>query len=1509
MPLAGDDEVLELVDVLLDKVARGEPSNVADDLHRVSDVVEAAEAAYAEVVGDARLAHNARGQHLVGHVLAVVKGYEDLYQGFYERLVGPGGGWAMENRVAALRFFLATLRCWGPQHPLTAPRFVEALQTWVTEGWEARDPPILGGDALLREQHTVYATGLVAVALANPEIAGEAVRSSLLPKFIRYLKYTLGDVKQAAGGPASPGGSPERSRPSLKEEAPCQEEGPGLMEQGRQLRQVKRLFCIQCLAGLGEYVECLGPLLQEQGVDVVVGLIRRHMHNDRLLMEVLHLANALLAHRKFAELLINEGGVQLLLSVPRSQHTQGALAMCLFGLASTPLAFERVCCLQCPGPAQITNAALGLLGSGFDAAKKYASLFFGAAINYPAILVEFDAQDSLRVLLNVLRATILLLQGNHSHQADLKPEKQVAFNAAHALRQYFRMQFIMHVMSLKRQIAGPRHDKVARGPAHKSVDISQETMEQEIKAVENDHNLGQAFLETKWVALEKFMECGGVCLLLDLVQVAPGERYIHDTAVYALEMLYLITMSPAARTRILSSTSNGEGGAMSMLLSTIAGLSSYGDHEVAQAALLVLCNLLAVPPSLSHMLPPLEAIGVSARYGWRVQHSGAIGMEGSAPRPPAGAHASSSMEPAVHGDGAGCIDPSLTDASWQGDPLGKLLEGSYRIARGSFRSRNGIKVLLSLMQTRNSIPASFVLKLRSLVCRCLLGLVRDPTIRVMLTKLQLGRLLAELVKEPHSLLNQKRGSTSPGSSMGLGSAHETFNKYALQLITYTTSPGVGCAGTAACNDAAIPALHKIERDAIASATHITYPTEDLLQLLHDHLKVCGLRRSADMLALEAGLMGKADLQGTGNAGIPQCVASETNGKKRPLIVSPNLLPAPAAGRRSSIGGQCSTTPGAQGYASKVGSLGQSTCSRTLSRGTKRLADELQAARLSLNFDRKEVSKSGTCDSSEQACASEFPSGPNVSSKLNTIVMSYLKHQHRQRCMQSDNPITVIPPLSLLKSQGLPQPRRPLDAPLNAVCRASRTQTGLRCGGLGGRRAMRHHVYSRFCCRRTIKEDEPQVLNSCNFVPGFPRLLVGTDMGDLRVYEHGLDAAGVDTAEVYTVHSSAVQLIDSVLVGDTGIVASSSRSDVRLWNVERMEEGLLLEFPDVRSGRFNRAGNLLACISTLAQETRVLIYDVASGAELEALPATGAACEPTNKQLNGVSFSPSDELLVWANTLWDPRAPRAIHTFDQFADCSSGCFHPSGLELIINSEVWDLRTFQLLRSVPLLDGSRVLFNSPGDVIYSMMQRVSHDLSCLNSTRRLKHPLHSAFRTLDAVDYQEIATVQVERCVLDLAVDAHDQHVAVVAVDGEVPTSALRVYEVGRHKPAEDDSDLEGDDAEDEEERESEVEELDDDEEDTDEEEEEEHDDDEEMEEGEEERPYWATELESILESGSADSDASGLSGGSPDEEDQDFETEIVNMILDQLGRSEDESDYDEDVVSEESMGEEQELSEG
>lgn len=106
------------------------------------------------------------------------------------------------------------------------------------------------------------------------------------------------------------------------------------------LAKLREKFCIQCLVILGEYVEVLGPVLHEKGVDVCLALLQRSTKHKEaskdalLLPDILKLICALAAHRKFSALFVDRGGIQKLLAAPRVMQTYFGLSSCLFTIGS-----------------------------------------------------------------------------------------------------------------------------------------------------------------------------------------------------------------------------------------------------------------------------------------------------------------------------------------------------------------------------------------------------------------------------------------------------------------------------------------------------------------------------------------------------------------------------------------------------------------------------------------------------------------------------------------------------------------------------------------------------------------------------------------------------------------------------------------------------------------------------------------------------------------------------------------------------------------------------------------------------------------------------------------------------------------------------------------------------------------------------------------------------------------------------------------------------------------------
>lgn len=102
----------------------------------------------------------------------------------------------------------------------------------------------------------------------------------------------------------------------------------------------------------------------------------------------------------------------------------------------------------------------------------------------------------------------------------------------------------------------------------------------------------------------------------------------------------------------------------------------------------------------------------------------------------------------------------------------------------------------------------------------------------------------------------------------------------------------------------------------------------------------------------------------------------------------------------------------------------------------------------------------------------------VASKLSSIVMQYLRHQHKAACLKAAAPISTLPPMSLLRPNTLPQVARPSATPscLLSQCLRSGTancQCVLRMHGQGLRtRRVSLQLVSCFCrCTHSHVEDE------------------------------------------------------------------------------------------------------------------------------------------------------------------------------------------------------------------------------------------------------------------------------------------------------------------------------------------------------------------------------------------------------------------------------------------------------
>ncbi|WOG83067.1 hypothetical protein DCAR_0102241 [Daucus carota subsp. sativus] len=1316
------------------------------------------------------------------------------------------------------------------------------------------------------------------------------------------------------------------------------------------LANLRERFCIQCLEVLGEYVEVLGPVLHEKGVDVCIALLQRSSRFPDepdivlLLSDVLKLISALAAHRKFAAVFVDRGGMQKLLTVPRVTQTFLGLSSCLFTIGSLQVIMERVCALPSDVVYQLIELALQLLECPQDLARKDAAVFFAAAFVFRAVLDCFDAQDGLQKLLNLLQTATSVRSGVNSGVRGTSPtgslrndqspsevltssEKQVAYHTGIALKQYFRAHLVLLVDSIrpnKTNRSAARNIPSVRA-AYKPLDISNEAMDATFRQIQKDRKLGPAFVRARWPAVDKFLALNGHITMLELCQAPPVERYLHDLIQYALSVLHIVTLVPYGRKLLVNATLSNDRVGIAVILDATNG-AGYVEPQIIQPALNVLVNLVCPPPSISNK-PPLLSHGQQSL----VQSSNGPTVEGrdrNAERnmPERSVPITSQIETKERTSDSTVVDrvstaalgtasannSSLTPVSavpsgLVGDRrislgvgagcagLAAQLEQVFHQAREAVRANNGIKVLLQLLQPRVLTPPGALDCLRALACRVLLGLARDDTIAHILTKLQVGKKLSELIRDP--------GGQSSASEQGRWQAE--LAQVAIELIAVVTNSGR--ASTLAATDAATPTLRRIERAAIAAATPITYHSKELLLLIHEHLQASGLGTTAAALLKEAqltplpslaapsSLSHQASVQETPSIQVHWPSRNTSGGfycdknksvlldedssmksdmavsssKKRSLVFSSTLglQPKPKSQdsypaytskisnttKRSGIPAGTPETPSASGVRpggdqdinlrTPITLPMKRKLSETTDAGrftsNKRLITNDNGLRNAVCTTPSSVRKLTESSSFSTPCLSKDSHGRLISGglvpdnledsqynsnlpqatpsvhhgllndpqhvnterlTLNSIVTQYLKNQHRQ----CPAPITTLPPLSLLHPHVCPESRRSIDVPSNVTARLTTREYRSKYGGIQGSRRDHQFVYSRFRPWRTCRDDSGALMTCMTFLGDSSRIAAGCDSGELKIF----DSDNGNMLESCTSHQFALTVLQSHRFEETQLILSSSSHDVRLWDASSVSAGPRHSFEGCKSGKLSNSGRNFGALSLESTHREILLYDVETCNLDLKLTDTNLSISGRSHVYSPVHFSPSDTMLLWNGVLWDRREPEPVYHFDQFTDYGGGGFHPAGNEVIINSEVWDLRKFRLLRSVPSLDQTVVTFNGSGDVIYATLRRNLDDVTSAIHTRRVKHPLYSAFRTVDAVNYSDIATVPVDRCVLDFATEPTDSVVGLVTMDDpDEMYSSARIFEIGRRRPTDDDSDP--DDAETEDEDEDDDEDIDED----------------------------------------------------------------------------------------------------
>lgn len=170
-----------------------------------------------------------------------------------------------------------------------------------------------------------------------------------------------------------------------------------------------QMLILRYLTPMGEYQEFLPCIFEQNAMDIIFNYIDKvELKNSCLAFEAMKYLASLLCHKKFSIEFITKNGLQKLLKVPKHSTAATGVAIGYYYLAYCEEAMERICCNMSPKIVQeLVSYALGLLGCNHDSGRCHATMFFGLSFQFKTMLDEFDKQDGLRQLYNVVSYLII----------------------------------------------------------------------------------------------------------------------------------------------------------------------------------------------------------------------------------------------------------------------------------------------------------------------------------------------------------------------------------------------------------------------------------------------------------------------------------------------------------------------------------------------------------------------------------------------------------------------------------------------------------------------------------------------------------------------------------------------------------------------------------------------------------------------------------------------------------------------------------------------------------------------------------------------------------------------------------------------------------------------------------------------------------------------------------------------------------------------------------------------
>nr|XP_023011599.1 protein mahjong [Leptinotarsa decemlineata] len=1050
----------------------------------------------------------------------------------------------------------------------------------------------------------------------------------------------------------------------------------------------RQILILRYLTAMGDYQEFLSHVFEQGALELILCYVNVRVTKEaRLAFEALKYLAALLCHKKFSIEFIQCKGLEALLEVPRPSIAATGVSICLYYLGYCEEAMERVCLLPKYVVSNLVKYALWLLECSHDSGRCQAIMFFGLTFQFKVILEEFDSQDGLRKLHNVIATLPILLQDADTGQLNEEQEgayRQIVRHVCVAYRRYLEAHLFVKVELIRRSQLRPNErpaPPLPSQPSYKACKSSPEEIQQQI-----DMLFQNMPYRSHWAPIDQLLKLGGITLLLKIIAFAYEWNYSGraETVRSALDVLAIACVMPKVQLLFCDRVDLPEE-TLTVGLNIILGAAEgeiVADADVQKAALRVIGNCVCAP---------ITRVGGSvARFSASATNSPNKKMKYKS-------------------------SEDLIQKVWD-----------------CVRSNSGIMVLLQLMQVKTPITDADCI--RTLACKALAGLARSETVRQIVSKLPLftSGQLQNLMRDP--ILQEKRQE------------HVLFQKYALELLELLSGKGKH-------TDTNLEAsLANIHRANVVAQTKIQFNDRQLLQLMHQHLVQKGFTETAGVLVKEANLSNAITSVSSQHPTKFKYSSTLTPSRVRLSFSAPNIhRPMPPI-----------ATP--DNTSSVTNGTASSTTTTSTTPGIKIIkkhqpppvTPSQSASRLQKQISGEPHVWVGHEDSS--VC----PEQPRVT--LDSIITEYLTNQHAL----CKNPMATCPQFNLFMPHKCPDPKPRITTANNYVLRCARRQLGYQSKIMD-----RRFVHSRFCPIQTIRLQNDEGFFTCaKFMPGDKTLVVGDYNGEIHLF----NLHKGNEINMFTAHDNYIVHVEPSRTGDFMLTSSTWGKPVSaMWDMKTFE--MKMSFDDEEHVEFAKVTQEKV-IGTKGEIA--VIYDVNTKQATHTLTPRISNQYTKNK----ATFSYNDELVLSDGVLFDVNSGQSIHKLDKLNQTQSGVFHPNGLEIVSNTEVWDIRTFHLLKTVPALNQCSVMFSPVNTAIYAISMEQEMDDG--DST------FDSSFKTVDAIDYSSIATIDVKKSIYDLAIDGFDTQIAIVENQGmysSVQESVVRVYDVGRRRDDEDEQEEE------------------------------------------------------------------------------------------------------------------------